>query len=113
MVAQKDSRLDFAEIMDKGKIFLARLSHGAIGEENAYLLGTFLVSKFHQMALGRQGIPESQRRYFWLYVDEFHNFATPSMASCFRVFASTAWAWCWLTRSFASLNPKRRKSQAP
>jgi hypothetical protein len=81
MVAQKESRLDFAKIMDEGKIILARLSHGAIGEENAYLLGTLLVSKLHQMALGRQKQKESDRRHFWLYIDEFQNFATPSMAA--------------------------------
>jgi hypothetical protein len=81
MVAQRQSRLDFAEIMDDRRIFLARLAHGAVGEENAHLLGALLVSKFHQMALGRQRIQESQRNYFWMYVDEFQNFATPSMAA--------------------------------
>jgi hypothetical protein len=80
MVGQKDSRLDFDEVMNRGRIFLARLSHGAIGEENAHLLGTLLVSKFHQIALNRQRLAEADRRYFWLYVDEFQNFATPSMA---------------------------------
>jgi hypothetical protein len=80
MVGQKESRLDLESVMNTGKIFLARLSHGAIGEENAHLLGTLLVSKFHQIALKRQEIPEDKRRYFWLYVDEFQNFATPSMA---------------------------------
>src|SRR5262249_49791561 len=63
MVAQKQSLLDFAQIMDQGKIFLARLAHGAIGEENAHLLGTLLVSKFHQIALGRQNLRETDRRY--------------------------------------------------
>lgn len=81
MVSQQRDRLDFADIMDQGKIFLARLSHGAIGEENAHLLGSILVSKFHQIAIGRQRQREADRRHFWLYVDEFHNFATPSMAS--------------------------------
>lgn len=81
MVGQRQSRIDFADVMDNGRVFLARLSHGAIGEENAHLLGTLLVTKFHQIALGRQRVAESSRRNFWLYVDEFHNFATPSMAS--------------------------------
>jgi hypothetical protein len=80
MVGQKDNRLDFDEVMNRSQIFLARLSHGAIGEENAHLLGTLLVSKFHQIALNRQRMAEADRRYFWLYVDEFQNFATPSMA---------------------------------
>lgn len=81
MVAQRESKLDFANILDSGKILLARLSHGAIGAENSYLLGTLLVSKLHQLALGRQHQREEQRRFFWLYIDEFHQFATPSMAS--------------------------------
>jgi hypothetical protein len=81
VVAQRANRLDFADIMDGGKIFLARLSHGAMGEENAHLLGALLVSKFHQIALARQRVEEGSRRHFWLYVDEFQHFATPSMAS--------------------------------
>lgn len=81
MVCQRESRLDFAEIMNRGKIFLAKLPQGLIGEENSYLLGTLLVAKFHQMAIGRQSLEAQQRRDFWLYVDEFHNFITPSMAS--------------------------------
>src|SRR6185369_16751434 len=63
------------------KIFLAKLSQGAIGEENSYLLGSLLVSKFHQMALSRQELAQAQRKHFWLYLDEFQNFITPSMAS--------------------------------
>ncbi len=80
MVSQRQNKLDIAEIMNNGKIFLAKLSQGKIGKENAYLLGSFLVSKFQQSAMARQDIAESHRRDFWLYVDEFHNFITPSMA---------------------------------
>lgn len=80
MVAQKQG-LDFAGIMNRGKIFLAKLSHGLIGEENSYLLGALLVTKFHQLAMGRQDTAAAERRPFSLYVDEFHNFATPSMTS--------------------------------
>lgn len=81
MVAQKENRLNFGDIMDSGKIFLARLSQGAIGEENAYLLGTLLLSKFHQIALARQGTSQESRRPFWLTVDECHHFLCPSMLS--------------------------------
>ncbi|MCG3198787.1 MAG: hypothetical protein GHCLOJNM_03294 [bacterium] len=79
MMAQKESKLDFRSIMDSGKILLARLSQGAIGEKNAYLLGSFLVSKFQQTAMSRQDLRESDRRPFYLYIDECHNFVTPSM----------------------------------
>ena len=81
MVAQRENRFDFAEIMNGQKIFLAKLSQGAIGEENAYLLGTLLVSKFHQLALARQDMRAVDRQPFYLYIDEFHNFVTPSMVS--------------------------------
>jgi predicted DNA-binding transcriptional regulator AlpA len=81
MVSQKENRLDFASIMNDGKILLVKLAQGAIGEENSYLLGSLLVSKFHQLALARQAQRESERRDFYLYIDEFHNFITPSLAS--------------------------------
>ncbi|MCA1622479.1 MAG: type IV secretion system DNA-binding domain-containing protein [Acidobacteria bacterium] len=79
IVCQKESRLDFRAIMDGRKILLIKLAQGAIGEENAYLLGTLLVSKIYQMALSRQD--SSSRPHFWLYLDEFHHFVTPSMES--------------------------------
>ncbi len=81
MVSQKENRLDFAAIMNGRKVFLAKLAQGAIGEENAYLLGALLVSKLHQIAQSRQEVAESERPDFYLYTDEFHNFLTPSMAA--------------------------------
>ncbi len=67
--------------MDDGQILLAKLSQGAIGESNSYLLGTLLVSRFYQTALSRQGRDETDRRAFYLYIDEFHNFITPSLST--------------------------------
>lgn len=81
MVTAERDRLDFREIMDNGRIFLAKLSQGAIGEENAWLLGSLLVSKFQQVALSRQNVDAPSRRAFFLYLDEFHHFITPSLAS--------------------------------
>lgn len=81
MVAQKENRFDLGAVMNEGKIFLAKLSQGAIGEENTYLLGTLLVSKFQQLAMSRQQTAAALRRNFYLYIDEFHNFVTPSMAA--------------------------------
>jgi hypothetical protein len=80
MVSQRENRLNFGDIMDGGKIFLAKLSQGAIGQENAYLLGSLLVIKFQQLAIARQRQEAAARRDFWLYLDEFQNFITPSMA---------------------------------
>ena len=83
MVGQPQNKLDFADIMDSGKIFLARLPEGC-GAENSYLLGTLLVSKFQQLAMARQSQKASARRDFWLYIDEFDHFITPSMAEILK-----------------------------
>jgi excisionase family DNA binding protein len=81
MVSQKENRLDLGAIMNGRKILLAKLSQGLIGEENSYLLGTLLVSKLNQMATSRQNMAASERTPFYLYIDEFHNFVTPSLAA--------------------------------
>jgi hypothetical protein len=80
MVTQPKS-LDFSAIMNEGKILLVKLAQGAIGEENAALLGSLFVAKIHQLALGRQSIAERERRPFFVYLDEFQHFVTPSMAT--------------------------------
>lgn len=80
MVSQKSNRLDFAEIMNGGKILLACLPQGRMGRENSHLLGSLLVAKLQQAAMSRQALAEKDRRPFWLYIDEFQNFATPSMS---------------------------------
>jgi hypothetical protein len=80
MVSQRENRLNFGKIMDTGKIFLAKLPEGLMGEEDADLFGTLLVAKFQQLAMSRQGQEESSRPDFWLYIDEFDHFITPSMA---------------------------------
>jgi len=80
LVSQKVNKLDFADILDTGKIFLAKLPQGQMGKENSFLLGSLLVSKFQQLAMSRQRMSQEARRDFWLYIDEFHSFITPSMA---------------------------------
>jgi hypothetical protein len=80
MVAQKKS-LDFENILDSQKILFIKLSQGLIGTENSYLLGTFFVSKIYQAAMARQLQAKGERKDFFLYIDEFQNFITPSMSS--------------------------------
>jgi len=84
MISQPESRLDFAAIMDTGKIFLAKLPKGLAGEKDCYLLGSLLVSKFQQVAMSRQAQQAEARRDFWIYADEFDNFITPSMAEILK-----------------------------
>jgi hypothetical protein len=80
MVSQPENKLNFGEIMDTGKIFLAKLPEGLLGRENSYLLGALLVSKFQQLVMARQAKKVAARRDFWIYIDEFANFITPTMA---------------------------------
>jgi len=82
MVGERENRIDFADILDSGKIFLAKLPEGFIGKENAHLLGSFLVSKLQTAAMARQRESESTRRIHTLYADEFQNYLTPSLAEC-------------------------------
>jgi hypothetical protein len=78
IIGQTKSSFNLREIMDEGKIFLANLSIGAIGEETARLLGGLLITKFQLASMSRVDIPESERKDFFLYIDEFQNFATES-----------------------------------
>lgn len=80
MVGQKANRLDFGDIMGSGKILLAKLSQGAIGKDNSHLLGSLLVAKIQSEAMSRQRESEVNRRDHFLYVDEFHDFLTPSLS---------------------------------
>jgi hypothetical protein len=66
--------------MDSGKIIFLKLAKGLLGEEDANFLGAILIPKVLQAALSRQDVPREQRRPFYLYVDEFQNFATPDFA---------------------------------
>ena len=80
IIGQSASAFDFRKAMDEGKILLVSLSKGKIGEENASFLGLVLVPKILVAAMSRQDIPEESRKDFYLYVDEFQNFATPDFA---------------------------------
>lgn len=81
IIGQPKSSFDVRKIMDEGKILVVNLSKGLIGEDNAAILGAFLVTKVQLAAMSRSDIPNVEdRRPFYLYVDEFQNFATDSFA---------------------------------
>ena len=81
IIGQPKSSFDIRKIMDEGKILVVNLSKGLIGEDNAGILGAFLVTKVQLAAMSRSDIPDvKDRRPFYLYVDEFQNFATDSFA---------------------------------
>ncbi len=82
IIGQPKSTFNVRQIMDEGKILIVNLSKGLIGEDNASLLGSFLVTKIQLAAMSRSDIPNiKDRRPFYLYVDEFQNFATDSFAT--------------------------------
>jgi hypothetical protein len=81
IIGQTHSGFDFREVMDKKKILLVNLAKGKTGEVNSNLLGLILVSKLQMAALGRADLPESERHDFYLYIDEFQNFITDSIAT--------------------------------
>ncbi len=80
IIGQSNSAFNLRDIMDNKKILIVNLSKGRIGEENSNFLGLVLVPKILVAAMSRQDMPEEQRRDFFLYVDEFQNFATETFA---------------------------------
>ncbi len=81
IIGQTQSGFDFSEVMDKQKILLVNLSKGTTGEVNSALLGLIIVSKLQMAALRRASKPEEERKDFYLYIDEFQNFVTDSIAT--------------------------------
>jgi len=81
IIGQVRSAIDMRDVMDKGKILILNLAKGRIGEDNSTLLGALFITKLQLAAMSRVDIPEEKRRDFFLYVDEFQNFATESFAT--------------------------------
>lgn len=81
IVGQTNSQLNIKKIMNEGKVLLINLSKGKLGEDNSALLGALFITKMQLAAMERVRITEEERRDFYLYVDEFQNFATDSFAS--------------------------------
>lgn len=80
ILEQEKSTIDFDEIMNSGKILLCNVSKGRIGEDNSQVFGALIMTKIQLAALKRAKQKNEHRRDFYLYVDEFQNFATPSFA---------------------------------
>lgn len=80
IVGQTKTRFDLRDVMDSGKILIVNLSKGKVGEDNGALLGAMLITKLQLAAMSRADTPEENRRDFYLYVDEFQNYATESFA---------------------------------
>jgi hypothetical protein len=81
IIGQSESAFNLRKVMDEQKILLCNLSKGILGEEDAKFLGLILVPKVLTAAMSRQDIPMDQRKDFYLYVDEFQNYATEDFAA--------------------------------
>lgn len=80
IIGQVKSTIDLRDVMDNQKILILDLSKGRIGEDTMQLLGSMIVTKLYMAAMSRVDMPENERKDFYLYVDEFQNFATDSFA---------------------------------
>jgi len=81
IIGQTKSGFNFRDVMDNKKVLVVNLSKGKTGEVNASLLGLIIVAKLQMAALARADIPEKDREDFYLYIDEFQNFVTDSIAT--------------------------------
>jgi Type IV secretion-system coupling protein DNA-binding domain len=81
ILGRRRSPVRIGDCLDRGKILLARLAKGQIGEENAYLLGSLLLSTLNRHVLMRQAVPKAERHPAFIYADEFHHFISPSLES--------------------------------
>ncbi len=81
ILGQVKSSFTMREVMDNQKILLLNLAKGRVGEDNSALLGAMMITKIQLAAMSRVNIPETERKDFFLYVDEFQNFATESFAN--------------------------------
>lgn len=79
IIGQSRSSINFRKVMDEEKILLINLSKGQIGDVNSSLLGLIIVSKLQMAAFARADMPEEDRKDFFLYIDEFQNYVTPSI----------------------------------
>lgn len=81
IIGQPKSTFDIRKMMDEGKILIVNLSTGMVGEDNAALLGALMITKIQLAAMSRANVAKEERLPFYLYVDEFQNFATESFAT--------------------------------
>src|SRR5262245_20556559 len=81
ILGQVKTKIDFRFMMETGRVFIANLSKGKLGADKANLLGSLLTTQFQLAAMSRTDMPETERRDFHLFIDEFHNFTTDSFAA--------------------------------
>ena len=91
ILGQIKKKVDIPFVMDNGRLFIANLSKGQLGHDKANLLGSLLVTQFQLGAMARANRPESERRDFYLFIDEFQNFSTDACSRFSPKPANTVW----------------------
>jgi excisionase family DNA binding protein len=109
IVCQKQSKLNFREILD-GKILLVKISQGLIGQENAALIGTLLSNKLYQIALSRQDTEIEKRKSFMIFADEIQNYQSPSLGLCLASTRKYAVSFALATQSLRILDTEIAES---
>ena len=106
VLVNPDEDLSFRKVMDEGKILLVNLSKGEIGEDAAGLLGGLLVTTLGFAAFSRADQPERQRRPFYVYLDEFQNFTTKTMAHMASELRKFAISLCLVNQTLSQIEPE-------
>src|SRR5262249_21238154 len=106
---RRHNDIDFRHVMDEGKILIANLSKGSIGEDGAALLGSILLGKLILAGLSRSKMPEEQRRFYSIYCDEAQQFITNSTVSLFSELRKYKLAGVWSTQYLTGLPEKIRE----
>lgn len=107
MLGAKKSTINFREIMDEEKVILINLSKGVM-RNNSYLLGALFTAKIQMTAMSRQNLPQTQRKPFYFYVDEFQNYATESFAEILSEARKYGLSIIMAHQSLEQLNKKLR-----
>lgn len=110
ILCQRRNDLDFRQLMDTGKVLIANLAKGTLGEDASSLLGSILLSKLILASLSRADVAPNQRRFFAIYADEAQQFLTDSSVSLFAELRKYVVAGTWATQYLASLPEKIRES---
>lgn len=110
ILCQPKSRFDLGFLMDRGRILVADLSKGALGDDHSRLLGALLISQFEWAAMRRLGRPDLPRTPFYLYVDEFQRFATSALTSILAEARKTGLALVLANQYLDQLSEEIRQS---
>lgn len=110
IVGQNNSTIDFREVLDEGRVLLVNLPKSKLGPQVAHLLGALLVARINQAAISRSELPEEERRQYFLYVDEFQNYASSSFREVLSEARGFSLSLQMLTQDFEGVTEELKAS---